>query len=138
MNIISPTFPQPNPPTENGTVASLDQDEDKAPCGCKIRTVAPDPPPIPYEPTEDNVDKIKEFIVQYYSSSTMNMCSHQKLPEIAGPPLSFKLKDGASPKAVHTPATVPVHWHDKVKEQLDRDVRMGILERVEPNEPAVW
>ena len=138
LNIISPTFPQPNPPTENVTVASLDQDEDKAPCGCKIRTVAPDPPPIPYEPIEDNVDKIKEFIVQYYSSSTMNMCSHQKLPEIAGPPLSFKLKDGASPKAVHTPATVPVHWHDKVKEQLDRDVRMGILERVEPNEPAVW
>ena len=132
LNIISPTFPLPNPTAEQERMASLDQDEDKAPCGCKIRTVAPDPPPIPYEPVEENVDKIKEFIVQYYSSSTMNMCSHQRLPEIAGPPLSFQLKEGATPKAVHTPATVPVHWHDKVKEQLDRDVRMGILERVEP------
>ena len=100
--------------------------------------MAPDPPPIPYEPVEDNIDKIKEFIVQYYSSSTMNMCLHQKLPEIAGQPLSIKLKDWASPVAVHTPATVPVHWHAKVKEQLDRDVRMGILEPVGPNEPAVW
>ena len=115
LSIISPTFPEPSHWSALETAASLDQDEDKAPCGCKVRTEAPDPPPIPYEPVEENIDKIKNFIIQHYSSSTMNMCSHQKLPEIAGPPLSIKLKNGASPKAVHTPATVPVHWHDKVR-----------------------
>ena len=39
---------------------------------------------------------------------------------------------------MYTPATVPIHWREEVKKQLDRDVDLGILERVPPNEPTLW
>ena len=68
----------------------------------------------------------------------MNLCSHQLLPEVSGPPLHFVLKPDYIPVAAHTPASIPIHWTRAVKEQLDRDVEMGILELVPPDEPTVW
>ena len=55
-----------------------------------------------------------------------------------GPPLEFALKPGAVPHAVYTPAVVPLHWEEKVRRDLDRDVAMGVLERVDVNEPVTW
>ena len=66
----------------------------------------------------------------------MNLCPHQPLPEVEDPPLKFLLKENAAPHAVFSPATVPVHWRDAVKVQLDRDVELGVLEKVPPNEPT--
>ena len=40
--------------------------------------------------------------------------------------------------AVHTPIPVPVHWRDKVKAQLDRDVQLGVIEPVPWGEPTTW
>ena len=80
----------------------------------------------------------KMVIVNYYASSTMNFCGNQILPEVAGPRFNFLIKPDAVPVAVHTPATIPIHWMKEVKEQLDRDVDMGILEEVQPNEPTIW
>ena len=68
----------------------------------------------------------------------MNMCSHQTLPEVSGPALHFTLKPGARPYAVHTPSVIPLHWKTAVKEQLDRDVEMGIITPVNANEPVTW
>ena len=42
------------------------------------------------------------------------------------------MKPDAKPYAVYSPATVPAHWAKKVKEDIDRDVRLGVLEKVEP------
>ena len=135
LGVISPTFPFP--PEEQ--IRNVDGSEsDAAPCGCKVRTEAPDPPPLPLDPTEENIPALKEFIIHHYSSSTMNMCTHQTLPEITGPPLHYTLKDGVTPRAVHTPATIPVHWKEQVEKQLDRDVDLGILRKVPHNEPAEW
>ena len=135
LGIISPFFPWPH--SKEDLVESIDC-SDTAPCGCPRRTKVPDPPSAPVEPTEENVPKLKEFIMQYYASSTMNLCSHQLLPEVSGPPLHFVLKPDYIPVAVHTPASIPIHWTRAVKEQLDRDVEMGILELVPPDEPTVW
>ena len=88
------------------------------------------------QPIPENIDKLREFLISYYGSSTMNLCPHQPLPEVEGPLLKFILKDNATPHAVFTPATVPVHWRDAVKAQLDRDVELGVLEKVPPNEPT--
>ena len=49
----------------------------------------------------------------------------------------FMDKD-AKPVAVHTPAPIPVHWASQVKAGLDRDIRLGVLERVPVNEPTSW
>ena len=42
----------------------------------------------------------------------------------------------AATRVVYTPATVPIHWTEKVKADLDRDVALRVLERVGPNEPS--
>ena len=81
---------------------------------------------------------LKDLLINHYKESTMNMCPHQPLPSMSGPPLKFSLKPNAVPHAIYTPATVPVHWQTEVQKQLDRDVELGILERVPANEPTVW
>ena len=40
--------------------------------------------------------------------------------------------------AVHSPSQVPLHWQQAVKDGLDRDVRLGVLERVPVNNPVTW
>ncbi len=48
---------------------------------------------------------------------------------MAGPPLRLNMA---------TPASVPVHWEGKVKEHLDRDVRLGVIEKVPIGTPDTW
>ena len=48
------------------------------------------------------------------------------------------MDEDAKPVAVHTPAPIPVHWATQVKAGLDRDIRLGVLERVPVNEPTSW
>ena len=42
------------------------------------------------------------------------------------------------PHKVHTPIEVPHHWKKKVKANLDRDVRLGIIEPVPQGTPTTW
>jgi len=136
----------PFPPTEkiNGIefekapIDSTKKEDDLAPCGCPKRKNAPPPPKLPFEPTEENVDKLEQFLKDYYRSSTFNTCNHQPLPLIHGPPLEFQMKKDAKPVQVNVPATVPVHWLKKVREGIDADVSMGDLEWVPVNEPQTW
>ena len=60
----------------------------------------------------------------------MKMCPHQPLPNMSELPLKFALKPDASPSIVYTLATIPVLWEKEVKDQLQRDVELGTLERV--------
>ncbi len=43
---------------------------------------------------------------------------------MAGPPLRLNIDPEATPVIA---ASVPVHWEGKVKEHLDRDVRLGVI-----------
>jgi hypothetical protein len=47
-----------------------------------------------------------------------------------GPPVSFHVSDDSKPVKVTTPAPVALHWQERVKAELDRDVGLGVLERV--------
>lgn len=57
---------------------------------------------------------------------------------MVGPPLRLNIDPGAKPVTVHKAASVPVHWENKVKEHLDRDVRLGVLEKVPVGTPDTW
>ena len=57
---------------------------------------------------------------------------------MTGPPVEIHLKDDASPKAVHKPAPVPVHWQDQVYKDLLRDKALGVVEKVPYGEPVTW
>ena len=53
------------------------------------------------------------------------------------PHLSSRQED-SKPVRVFTPAPVALHWQEKVKADLDRDVDLGVLERVPYGEVTEW
>ena len=44
----------------------------------------------------------------------------------------------ATPVACHKVVPVPLHWREKVKADLERNVRIGVLEKVPDNTPVTW
>ena len=107
-------------------------------CQCPRREEAPAPPQPAYPTTVENRAKLEEQIRAHYESSVFNQCGTQRLPEITGPPLKIFLKKGAVPQAVHKAVPVPIHWREEVRQELERDCALGILEKVEVNTPAEW
>ena len=118
--------------------AKIAELETKAPCGCPVRSAPPEAISLPCPATEENRGRLKEFLVSSFRSSTFNTCEHQPLPLMHGPPLEFKLKEGAEPFAIYSPAKVPAHWYDKVEADLKRDVALGVLEEVPENTGMTW
>ena len=82
-------------------------------------------------------DRMKEWLLQTFASSTFNTCPHRPLPCMTGPPMEIHLKDDASPKTVYKPAPVPAHWQDQVYKDLLRDEALGVVEKV-PYGVNVW
>ena len=116
--------------------------EDKTPyadCGCLRRRPPPDKPAkLPFECSIDNVDKMKAWLLTQYASSTFNKCPHQELPEMEGPPISIHVDPKATPISLKKPAPVSLHFQDQVLSDLNRDVTIGVLERVPLGEPTTW
>ena len=71
--------------------------------------------------------------------SVFNTSCRQKIPTLKGsPPLKFHVDSKATPVACHKPAAVLLHWQEAVRETLERDVRLEVLERVPYNTPVKW
>ena len=119
--------------------ASLITSSKEAICDCPRRTL---PPPCPANPqcppTEENIPRIKQYLMDYYRSSTSNTCEHQPLPLMEGPPMKLMIEENAMPIAHHTPVPVPIHWQERVKADIERDVALGVLEPVPIGEPVTW
>ena len=113
---------------------------DPRPCSCPARTLPPPvPTELPFPPTVENRDRLEDWIRERYASSAFNQCSHQPLPLInSSPPLKLYVDESARPVAVHKPVPIPMHWMKQVKEQLDKDVRLGVLEPVPVGDPVTW
>ena len=110
------------------------------PCSCPDRTLQPlTPASLPCAPTQENLPKFKEYLLNRYRSSAFNTCERQPLPLMKGsPPLELHVSPDSKPVACHVPSPVPLHWQEKVKAGLERDVRLGVLERVPLNTPVRW
>ncbi len=111
-----------------------------AECGCLLRTAPPRVPEFPpFDVKPENVSLMEQWFLDTYASSSFNNCPHQMLPLMSGlPPLRILTRDEVEPKVVHRPATVPAHWMAKVREDLERDIALGVLERVPQNTAVTW
>ena len=146
LGVLPPDFPKVATVPEVAAVGNTKCSNDgvatsgEAPCSCPVRTLPPTQPPVlPFPATKANIPNLKDWIFERYKSSAFNCCEKQKLPLMKGsPPLKLHLDPEAKPVAVHIPAQVPLHWQLGVKEGLDRDCRLGVLERVPVNTPARW
>ena len=111
-----------------------------ASCGCLERSLPPErPDKMPFDAKPENSGRLQEWLLNYYAASTFNNCKHQKLPMMRGAePMRLLLKEGAEPVAVHKPATIPAHWQEAVRADIERDIKLGVLERVPQNTPVTW
>ena len=97
------------------------------------------PEKLPFEPTKENIPKFEKYFMNVFKESAFNTCTHQRLQGMTGVPMrAVQRKEGSSHPAVYTPIPVPFHWKKKVKADLDRDVRLGIIERVPQGETSLF
>ena len=148
-NILPPSFPYPMP---NNTVTSATVEanhidkQTTLPISrktCENTTMSPTtttlptrPTQLPYPPKPENIEKLKEFIVQKFSSSAFN--TENILPVMDTQPAHKHLKKDAIPHACHTPIPILHHWKKEVKKSIDADVQRGIIEPVPIGEPVEW
>ena len=141
LGAIPPNFPSVPTRWPSDALASL-IDKDSESCSCPRRGL--EPPPIPTElpaglqATPADVPALKQWLLDRYAATTFNTCEHQALPMMNCEPLELHVDPKAKPTAIHKPAAVPIHWQERVYQDLERDVRLGVLEKVEPNTPATW
>ena len=134
LSVIPKNFPKVGAALESSAI-----DAQTAPCGCLLRTLPPGrPKQLPFTACPENIDKMKEWLKERYASSTWNKCTHQVLKGVTGPPLKLHVDPDATPRAVHVPSVVPLHWEKEVEDQLMEDVRMGVLEKVPHGYPTKW
>ena len=130
LGIIPKTFPTMDETKGTNAANSIGASPQQE-CQCPKRTKPPPiPTSLPYPATEANREKLQQYLLDYYGSSTFNICEHQTLPLMESPPLRLMIDPHATPTAHHSPIPVPLHWQDDVKAGLDRDVRLGVLEPV--------
>ena len=110
------------------------------PCTCPRRTLPPSAPPtLPCAATEENLPQLKQYIMDRYAASAFNCCEQQPLPLMQGSePLRLYVDPAAKPVAIHTPSQVPLHWKSAVQEGLERDMNLGVIEKVPENTPTEW
>ena len=119
--------------------ANIPTNPSRADCSCLLRKQPPGrPDKLSFACTQENTDKIKDWLLNRYASSTFNKCPHQILPTMEGPAIQIHVDPKATPIAIHTPAPVPLHWQEQVERDLQRDVALGVLERVPHGEPTKW
>ncbi|KAJ8359136.1 hypothetical protein SKAU_G00156610 [Synaphobranchus kaupii] len=114
-------------------------DHHGAQCSCPQRAVPPTrPAALPFPCTPDNNSRMKDWLLERYASSTFNTCPHRALPCMEGPPIEMHVDPTATPRACHTAAGVPLHWQQRVYDDLLRDEALGVIERVPYGEPVTW
>ena len=137
LGIISHDFPKVQAPLMNAAAAVAEQKV--APCGCPSHSKPPDrPTTLPFEPLEENVDKMKAWLLDRFASSTFNVCPHQPLPMMKTDPIRIHVDPKAIPKPAYTAATVPIHYREEVSKQLKSDVAKGVIAPVPPGVPTTW
>ena len=135
LGIVSQDFPHP----DRSHIAAVSGNDSKCECKCPARPKSP-PPPITSCPSHlvGDVEQMKRYLIQHYSSTVFNICECQPLPLLPGPPLRFNIEKDAEPVACHRVTPVPLHFQERVYRDLQRDVALEVIEKVPPNTPTPW
>merc|ERR1712082_480991 len=81
------------------------------------------PTELPFPPLEENVPKLRAWLMVKFSKSSFNTSS-ALLAKMSCPPMKIHIKDGVESVAIHKPISIPHHWRDTVKKDLDRDCKL--------------
>ena len=113
--------------------------QEEGSCKCPQRTSVPErPSSLPFPPIPENNERMKQWLLDTYAGSTFNTCPHRALPCMTGPPIEIHVDESATPRTCHTPAPIPLHWQQRVREDLIRDEALGVIEKVPYGKPGEW
>ena len=136
---MNPSTQPSKPDVDQPTSSDIFETNVEVTCDCPRRTpVPPRPTRLPFECTEENIPKMRDWLLTTFAGSTFNTCPHQPLPTMTGPPVEIHLKEDAKPVARHKAIPVPIHWQEQVRQDLFRDESLGVIERVPYGEPSQW
>ena len=139
LGLIPDSFPSATPVMTESSASCTTTCLEEERCSCPLRQAPPPlPTSLPFPATEENREKLEQWLLDYYRSSTFNVCEHQTLPMMSGPPMRLFIDEDATPVAHHSPIPVPIHWQEQVKADLDQDVRLGVIEPVPIGTPVTW
>ena len=57
---------------------------------------------------------------------------------ITCPPMDVELTVGAKPFFARRPRKNPLHWKERVKKEVQKLIKQGVIERIPANEAAQW
>lgn len=137
LGLISENFPAVGESLDNpsGVAAANDLHT----CDCPKRAPPPPKPSeLPFAATNENRHLLENYLLDYYSSSAFNTCTHQPLQMMKTTMMRLMIDDDVQPRVHHKPIPVPLHWQEKVKAAIDADCRMGVLEQVPIGEPVTY
>ena len=84
-------------------------------------------------------EKLRQLIIRQYAASGFNNCHVQPLSMMnVDQPLCLFVDPTVKPVAINKAAIIPIHLKARVKADLDRDMCLGILEKVVINSPVKW
>ena len=102
LGIIPNKFPTMDEAEGTNSISATATSPPQQECQCPKRTKPPPiPTSLPYPATEANREKLQQYLLDYYNSSTFNTCEHQTLPLMEGPPMRLMIDPHAIPTA-HT------------------------------------
>ena len=137
LRIVNEFFPVAGAGNQHGCAHCAAAAASSPSCKCLPRKPPPGMPEhLPMAPSQSNIAEMKAWLLERYGASSFNKCTHQPLPRMDGPPVEIHLVEDAVPRRISTPATIPLHWQDQVKADLDSNMAQGVIEKVE--EPSAW
>ncbi len=108
-------------------------------CKCPQRSVVPKRPiELPFPAVDANNDRMRQWLLDKFASSTFNTCPHRPLLQMDGPPIEIHVDKNATPRAYHKALPIPLHWQQRVYDDLLRDEALGVIERVPYGVPVTW
>ncbi len=60
------------------------------------------------------------------------------MAKVLGPLMKIHVDPKAIPIAVHKPIPNPHHWQGQVEAVIDRDVKLGVIEKIPMGMPTMW
>ena len=94
------------------------------------------PEKLQLEPTEENVPKLKQYLLEQFSKTTFNRDG--PFPSMDTKPAHIHIQPDAKPHVRHNPIPVPFHLKEAVKKSLDDDVKRGLIAPEPIGTPVEW
>ena len=130
VKILSRNYPQPMEAMTIEDQAQVILHDDIQMKSGKLKPRVPPKRPklIPFEPTEENIPKLKQFLLDAFDSTSFN--AEGVFPTLDVPPMKIHLRDDAVPRSHNTPNTIPLHSQKATKKLLDSMCKRDIIEKV--------